>query len=38
MLLKDLGVSEEDVSELVSALRDDHYALIRGAYAETERS
>lgn len=38
MLLKDLGVSEEDVSELVSALRDDDYALIRAAYAETERT
>jgi len=38
ILLKDLGVSEEDVSELVSALRDNDYALIRAAYAETERT
>ncbi len=29
MLLKDLGVSEQDVSEVVSMLRDDDYALIR---------
>jgi glutathione-regulated potassium-efflux system protein KefB len=36
MLLKDLGVSEEDVSELVSALRNEDYALIRAAYAEVE--
>ncbi|MGB5254749.1 MAG: cation:proton antiporter [Sedimenticolaceae bacterium] len=38
ILLKDLGVSEEDVSELVSALRDNDYALIRAAYAETKRT
>ena len=38
ILLKDLGVSEEDVSELVSALRDNDYALIRAAYAETEKT
>lgn len=34
MLLKDLGVSEQDVSELVSTLRNDDYALIRAAYAK----
>lgn len=33
MLLTDLGASEQDVSELVSVLRDDDYALIRAAYA-----
>ena len=38
MLLKDLGLPEEDVSELVSALRDDDYALIRAAYAAIERT
>ena len=36
MLLKDLGVPEEDVSELLSTLRDGDYALIRAAYAEAE--
>jgi len=36
MLLKGIGVSEEDVSELVNTLRNDDYALIRSAYAETE--
>ena len=36
MLLKDLGVTEEDVSELLSTLRDDDYALIRAAYSEAE--
>jgi len=36
MLLKDLGVPEEDVSTLVSTLRDGDYALIRAAYAEAE--
>ncbi|MGB5682069.1 MAG: hypothetical protein WBM47_09495 [Polyangiales bacterium] len=35
-LLKDLGVTEEDVSELLSTLRDDDYALIRAAYSEAE--
>ena len=38
MLLKDLGVSEEDVSELVTAFRNDDYAMIRAAYAETGRT
>jgi glutathione-regulated potassium-efflux system protein KefB len=33
-LLRNLGVPGEDVSELKSTLRDDHYALIRNAYAE----
>jgi len=36
MLLKDLGVPEEDVSELLSTLRDGDYALIRATYAEAE--
>ena len=34
MLLTDLGVAEQDASELVSTLRDDDYALIRAAYAK----
>jgi glutathione-regulated potassium-efflux system protein KefB len=38
MLLKDLGVSEADVSELLSTLRRDDYALIRAAYTEGERA
>ena len=32
MLLQDLGVSEQDVSKLVSRLRDDDYALVRAGY------
>ena len=32
ILLKDLGVSDHEVSELVSTLRDDDYALIRAAH------
>jgi glutathione-regulated potassium-efflux system protein KefB len=35
-LLKDLGVAETDVSELVGALREDGYAPIRAAYAQFE--
>lgn len=38
MLLKDLGVSEADVGELMSTLRHDDYALIRAAYAEGDRA
>jgi hypothetical protein len=34
MVLKDLGVSDTDVSELLSGLRDDDYALIRAAYGK----
>ena len=34
MLLQDLGVSDNDVSELVSTLRNDDYALIRATYAK----
>jgi len=36
MLLRDLGVSEDDVSELVNHFQQDDYALIRAAYAEVE--
>ncbi|MEN8781230.1 MAG: cation:proton antiporter [Desulfobacterales bacterium] len=34
MLLKDLGVSEVDVNELVKAFQNDNYALVRAGYAE----
>ena len=34
ILLKDLGVSEEEVDELVNALHEDDYALVRARYAE----
>jgi len=37
MLLKDLGVSEDDVGELVKDIQDNDYALIRAAYAEVEK-
>jgi glutathione-regulated potassium-efflux system protein KefB len=37
MLLRDLGVSDEDVSELVNDFQLDDYALIRAAYAEVEK-
>jgi hypothetical protein len=36
MLLKDLGMSEDDVSELVKDFQKNDYALIRAAYAEVE--
>jgi len=36
MLLKDLGVSEDDVSGLVNDFQQNDYALIRAAYAEVE--
>jgi hypothetical protein len=34
MLLKDLGMSESDVNELVKAFQNHNYALIRAAFAE----
>ena len=34
LLLKDLGVSENDVSELVDRLRENGYAMIRDAHAK----
>jgi hypothetical protein len=34
MLLKDVGMSEDDVSELAEAFRHDNYALIRATYAK----
>jgi len=34
LLLKDLGVSEVDVNELVRAFRNDNYALVRAEYSE----
>jgi glutathione-regulated potassium-efflux system protein KefB len=37
LLLKDLGVPEADVSDLVGKLRDGDYALIRTAYAEVKK-
>jgi len=36
MLLKDLGLSEDDVDELVKDFQENDYALIRAAYAEVE--
>jgi monovalent cation:proton antiporter-2 (CPA2) family protein len=37
MLLKDLGLSEDDVDELVKDFQQNDYALIRAAYAEAEK-
>jgi len=37
ILLKELGVSEDDVSELVNELQQNHYALIRANYAKVEK-
>ena len=37
MLLKDLGLSEDDVDELVKDFQENDYALIRAAYAEVEK-
>ena len=34
LLLKDLGVSEVDVNELVKTFRNDNYALVRAEYSE----
>ena len=36
MLLKDLGLSQDDASELVEALRRDNYRLIRSAWPDVE--
>jgi glutathione-regulated potassium-efflux system protein KefB len=36
VLLKDLGISETDVNELVDALRKDDYAPIRAAYSDAQ--
>ena len=33
MLLKDLGMSESDVNELVKAFQNDNYAMVRAEYA-----
>ena len=38
MLLKDLGVSEDAVSELVKELHQNDYALIRASDAEVQKS
>lgn len=38
MLLKDLGVTESDVAELVSAFQENNYALIRAAFAEPAKN
>jgi Trk K+ transport system NAD-binding subunit len=38
VLLKDLGISEDDVSQMVGALREDNYAPVRAAYAQFEGS
>ena len=37
MLLKDLGLANEHVSELVKELQHNDYALIRGGHAEVEQ-
>lgn len=37
MLLKDIGMSEDDVSELVKVLQHNHYALVRAGYAEVDK-
>ena len=37
MLLKDLGMSEANVGELVKEFQQDDYALIRAAYAKVEK-
>jgi glutathione-regulated potassium-efflux system protein KefB len=37
MLLKDLGLPEDDTDELVKDFRQNDYALIRAAYAEIEK-
>jgi hypothetical protein len=38
MLLKDLGVSEVEASELVKAFQNDNYALVRAGYIERVRA
>ena len=37
MLLKDLGVSEDDVGELIKELQHNDYALVRAGYAEVDK-
>jgi len=37
MLLKDLGMSESDVNELVKAFQNDNYALVRAEYVVFEK-
>ena len=37
MLLKDLGVTESDVAELVSAFQENNYALVRAEYVVFEK-
>ena len=34
MLLKNIGVSDDDVGELVKEFQQDNYALIRAAFAD----
>ena len=37
MLLKDIGIPEADVQELVEDFQRDNYTLIRSAYAKSKR-
>jgi glutathione-regulated potassium-efflux system protein KefB len=37
MLLKNLGVSEDDVGELIKELQHNDYALVRAGYAEVDK-
>ena len=37
MLLKDLGMPESDVNELVKAFQNDNYALVRAEYVVFEK-
>ena len=37
MLLKDLGVSEDDVGEMIKELQHNDYALVRAGYAEVDK-
>ena len=37
MLLKDLGVSEDEVGELIKELQHNDYALVRAGYAEVDK-
>jgi hypothetical protein len=34
MLLKDMGVSQDDANQLVESLRQDNYGLIRAAFPD----
>ena len=38
MLLKDLGLSEDDANELIEDFQQNDYALIRASYAEVEKN